>query len=248
MIDCEERGDGPAVTFLHGFALDWRMWAPQTRSLVATHRTLAVDLPGFGPGGERFTGEACGAEAVAELLDSRGVRETHLVGHSFGGAVAVDFALAYPGRVLSLTLVDALLLGRPAGIAAWGACCELARDGLLAEARRAWVDDALFAAARANTEVRPRLEAMTADYACGHWAGRLSARWVEEGPAARLGEIRVPAIVVSGELDTPSFLAMSAEFTAKLPRARALTIRGAGHMASLEAPEAFYDGVRALFD
>jgi pimeloyl-ACP methyl ester carboxylesterase len=234
------------VTFLHGFALDRRMWSAQAHAMEATYRFLAVDLPGFGPKGAGDAGVHCPAHAVLEVLDARGVERTHLVGHSFGGAVAVDFALARPDRVLSLTLVDAPLLGRVAAIEAWPLCVAFARNGQDDEARRAWLADPLFAPACRIPEVRVALERMAADYACGHWAGRVSNRWLVEDPAGRLGELRAPALVVLGELDTTNFHDMAAEYARLLPSARTATIPGAGHMCSLEAPDAFNELLRWL--
>jgi pimeloyl-ACP methyl ester carboxylesterase len=64
MITFEDRGDGPAVTFVHGFALDGRMWSAQARALESSPRILVVDLPGFGPGGGAASGVHCPADAV----------------------------------------------------------------------------------------------------------------------------------------------------------------------------------------
>src|SRR5260370_38593586 len=118
MISFEDRGEGPAVTFLHGFALDGRMWSAQARYIESTHRTIVVNLPGFGPGGAEHSGVHCPAQAVLDILDARGVQRTHLFGHSLGGAVAVDISLALPDRGLSLTRGGALLSGRPSAIRA----------------------------------------------------------------------------------------------------------------------------------
>jgi pimeloyl-ACP methyl ester carboxylesterase len=242
----ESRGSGPVVTFLHGFALDGRMWRAQVGALEATHRTVTVDLPGFGPQGAPATGVHCPAEAVLEVHDAAGVERTHLVGHSFGGAVAVDFALAHPERLLSLTMVDALLLGRASGIAGWARCVELSQRGQYEQARRVWVEDPLFAAARTNPKATSALEEMARDYACGHWAGRVTTRWLFADPASRLGEIRAPTTVVDGELDTPNFRAMAAEYVERLPHARRVTLHGAGHMCNLESPEAFNEAMREV--
>jgi pimeloyl-ACP methyl ester carboxylesterase len=246
MIAFELRGGGPTVTFLHGFALDGRMWSPQVRFLEATCRTLTMDLPGFGPKGAGATGVHCPAEALLEVLDATGIERTHLFGHSFGGAVAVDFALARPDRVLSLTLVDALLRGRAPGIAAYPLCAELSRQGRYDEARRAWMGDPLFASARSDAKAMLAFEQMIRDYPCGHWAGKVTNRWLIDEHPSRLGEIRVPTMVVDGEVDTPSFRAMAAEYAERLPNARRATLPGVGHMCNLEAPDAFNETMRWL--
>jgi pimeloyl-ACP methyl ester carboxylesterase len=246
MMSFEDRGEGPAVTFLHGFALDGRMWSAQTRYVEPTHRTIVVDLPGFGPRGAEHSGVFCPAQAVLDILDARGVQRTHLFGHSLGGAVAVDIALAHPDRVLSLTLVDALLLGRPSGIGAWPSCVAFAQQGKYDDARRAWLGDPLFEPARRRPEVMLALERMAGDYACGHWAGRVSNRWLAAEPAGRLAELVLPTRIVGGELDTPAFRAMAVEYAELLPNARSVTVVGAGHACNLEAPAAFNEAALGL--
>jgi pimeloyl-ACP methyl ester carboxylesterase len=246
LIAFEDRGGGAAVTFLHGFALDGRMWSAQARRIESTHRTIVVDLPGFGPGGGAHSGVHCPAEAVLEVLDARGVQRTHLVGHSFGGAVAVDIALAHADRVISLTLVDALLLGRASGIGAWPTCVSLAQKEQRDEARRAWLADPLFDPARRRPDVLLALERMASDYACNHWAGRLSSRWLVDEPANQLEGLRLPTLVINGELDTPPFRAMADEYERALPNAHRVTVPDAGHVSNLEAPAAFNEGLLAL--
>lgn len=243
MIAFVDRGEGPPVTFLHGFALDGRMWSAQARALEATHRTLAADLPGFGPQGSANAPE-CPALAVLDVLDRLGVARTHLVGHSLGGAVAVDLALAHPERVESLTLVNALLLGLPTGIASRAACTVAAREGRFDDARRAWFDDALFDGVRPG--VFAEAERLARDYACGHWTGEVSLCWIVESPLERLGELGMPALVVNGEGEPPPFLAMAAEYAGRMARARRVVLADTAHLSSLEAPDAFLAALRTL--
>jgi pimeloyl-ACP methyl ester carboxylesterase len=143
-------------------------------------------------------------------------------------------------------LVDALLLGRASGIAAWALCTELSQKGLLDEARRAWMGDLLFASARRNPAAMLALEQMTKDYACGHWAGRIVNRWLVDDHASRLGDVCAATLVVQGEVDTPNFRAMAAEYAERMPRARRATLPGVGHMCNLEAPDAFNEAMRRV--
>jgi pimeloyl-ACP methyl ester carboxylesterase len=240
MIDFQDRGAGVAVTFAHGFALDHRMWAPQVEHLAKTHRTIAVDLPGFGPNGRETEGPQCPAQAVIDVLDSRGIKKTHLVGHSFGGAVVVDVALANPDRVLSLTLVDGLLLGRSSGIVSWPTAAAFAKQGDNEAAHRAWMQDELFAHAIKNSELAAALEKMVDDYCCGHWNGRTSNTWLCDAPIDRLCELKFPALVVNGEFDSKPFHAMGVEYGERLPNAKKAILPGIGHISNLEAPDAFH--------
>jgi pimeloyl-ACP methyl ester carboxylesterase len=228
----------PGLIFLHGFGLDGRMWKPQLEAFRDRYRVSAPDLPGFGPnpvdpGKETLTA------AVARHCDALALDTVHIVGLSLGGAVAVDFALGFPTRVRSLTLVDALLRGRPSGIQAWDSCAALATQGRLPEAREAWLADPLFAGARRRPEVLASIREMGADYSGEHWAGRATSRLEVPEPASRLGEIDVPSLVVAGSDDLPTFRAMADEYAGALPRARKVILEGVGHVASMEDAPAF---------
>jgi pimeloyl-ACP methyl ester carboxylesterase len=106
--------------------------------------------------------------------------------------------------------------------------------------------DPLFEPARWRPEVMVALERMAGDYACGHWTGLVSNRWLTAGPAGRLAELLLPTRIVGGELDTPAFRAMAVEYAELLPNARRVTVVGAGHVCNLEAPAAFNEAVFRL--
>ncbi|HUC36167.1 MAG TPA: alpha/beta fold hydrolase [Acidimicrobiales bacterium] len=117
-VEYGEAGTGPVVLFLHGWGLDHRAYKRALSRLAAGGvRVLAPAMPGFGGsaalGGEDFTIHGLGAWAVA-FLDALGVRGRVLVvGHSFGGGVAIAFAHDHPGRVRGLVLVNSI------GASAW---------------------------------------------------------------------------------------------------------------------------------
>lgn len=106
-------GDGPPVVLVHGFGGDLNNWMFVQPSLAESHRAIAVDLPGHG-GSVKRVGEgdpAALANALEGLLDALSIDTAHLVGHSLGGAVALDLAHSSPGRVASLTLIAPAGLG-----------------------------------------------------------------------------------------------------------------------------------------
>jgi pimeloyl-ACP methyl ester carboxylesterase len=246
MLHVTEVGHGDVVTFLHGFALDGRMWEAQTAALAGSYRTLAIDLPGFGrsryvEGHTPMTGE------ILSVLDARGVERTHLVGLSLGGAVAADFALVHGDRLRSLVLADALLLGHPAPLQTWEAVVEHARQGQRDAAIAHWLTDPVFDVARTRPAVWARIHDLLAGYDGAHWAGAARLRWAITRPRERLGTLRVPTLVLVGEHDTSGFHAMAVEYSTTIPGARALTIPGAGHVSNMEEPEAFTRILREFF-
>ena len=109
----EERGHGPTVVLLHGLGgstYSWRLIAP---ALARTHRVIAIDLKGFGRSDKVFDtaySAADQARLVESFLARRGLRDITLVGHSFGGQVALLMALDLqrrdPGRIRQLALID----------------------------------------------------------------------------------------------------------------------------------------------
>ncbi|MDB4941340.1 MAG: hydrolase, alpha/beta fold family [Labilithrix sp.] len=237
-VTSASRSGQPALVFLHGFALDARMWRPQVEEFKADHRVVTLDLPGFGAQA-RDLGEVDPASGVLRALDVAKIDAAHLVANSFGAAVAADFALQHRDRVRSLTLVGPLLLGRRTGIESWSRCVALASEGDKATANEIWLDDPLFAGVRDDEELFEELRSIVLDYGCGHWTGRIGSRWSDPDPLPNLRTLDVPALVVSGERDIASFTTMADAYARTLPRARREVIAGAGHLASFERPREF---------
>ncbi len=109
----EGEGGGIPIIFVHGFGGDLNGWLFNQPALAERHPTIALDLPGHG-GSEKEVGAgdvAALRAALADFMAALGIAEAHLVGHSLGGAAALDLALAEPGRVRTLTLIAAAALG-----------------------------------------------------------------------------------------------------------------------------------------
>ncbi|MBS2020661.1 MAG: alpha/beta fold hydrolase [Deltaproteobacteria bacterium] len=232
------RDERPTLVMLHGFALDSRMWRRQVDVLGEHYRILTLDLPGFGPQA-RELGEVEAAAAVKTALDAVRVEEAHLLANSFGAAVATDFALQHPSRVRSLTLMGPLLLGRRTGIEAWSRCVALAAEGDRATAAEIWLDDPLFEGIRNDEELFEELRQIVLDYGGGHWTGKVIAKWSNPDPIPALKKLEIPALVVSGEMDIPSFIQMAEAYARALPRARREIVQAAGHLPNIEQPDQF---------
>jgi len=118
------RRDAPAVVLIHGFAASIFTWRRLKAALLAAdYRVIAVDLLGYGasarPAEPIYTTQTQ-AEAVLGVMDALGVRQAHIVGHSFGGRVAMQMAVLAPERVQSLVALapEAFAVGRPP-VARW---------------------------------------------------------------------------------------------------------------------------------
>ena len=105
--DPRERGE--PILFVHGFSHNRVVWEETIAGLPAHWRPISIDLRGHGesdwsPEGDYGLGDY--AADLSAFLDSIGIHEAHVVGHSLGGNVCTLFAADCPRRVRSLTLVD----------------------------------------------------------------------------------------------------------------------------------------------
>ena len=106
----DEAGRGPAVILLHGAFLDRGTWDLQMPALAARYRTVRYDIRPFGESTVPDKPYRTTDDLLA-LMDALKIERAHLVGHSFGGGVAIDFALEHPSRVASLALVNSGVTG-----------------------------------------------------------------------------------------------------------------------------------------
>ena len=106
-------GSGPVVLLLHGLACDHTTWDPVIGSLARTHTVIAPDLLGHGESAKPRADYSVGgyANGMRDLLTVLGVDTATVVGHSFGGGVAMQFAYQFPERTERLVLVGSGGLG-----------------------------------------------------------------------------------------------------------------------------------------
>jgi pimeloyl-ACP methyl ester carboxylesterase len=225
-------GGAAAVVLIHGAGGSRLSWPPQLRRL-AGRRTLAVDLPGHGasPSLARPVSIPDYAAALVEWMDAIHLEQALLVGHSMGGAVALWLALEHPRRVLGLGLLGAAAALKVSPV-------------LLAEAAN---PDSLPAAIE-------RIIRWSFSPAAPARLKELTARRMAQVPssvlygdllacdsfsvAQRLGEIRAPALVLSGSLDKMTPPEQARRLAEGLPSARLELLPGAGHMLMHEQPQA----------
>jgi pyruvate dehydrogenase E2 component (dihydrolipoamide acetyltransferase) len=109
-----QMGDGGVpIVFIHGFGGDLNNWMFNQPALAEKRATIALDLPGHGASSKEIADGSLGALAatVTAVLDKLGVEHAHLVGHSMGGAIALQVALEQPSRVDSVTAIASAGLG-----------------------------------------------------------------------------------------------------------------------------------------
>ena len=106
-------GRGPALLLLHGLGCDHSTWEPVVESLSRSDTVIVPDLLGHGASDKPRADYSVGgyANGMRDLLTVLGVERATVVGHSFGGGVAMQFAYQYPERTERLVLVASGGLG-----------------------------------------------------------------------------------------------------------------------------------------
>ena len=111
----EDAGNGSPLLLIHGFGASTYTWRHIAPELARTHRVIAVDLKGFGQSDKPFDSRYSvfdQAELLAELIEEKDLHNLTLVGHSFGGGIALMLALEanqrLHGRIAKLVLLDSI--------------------------------------------------------------------------------------------------------------------------------------------
>lgn len=232
-------GSGEPVVLLHAGVADRRMWDPIAPALSHAFTVIRPDLRGFGDS-PLTPGTYADADDVADLLDRLGVSDAAVVGSSFGGRVAMELATLHPDRVSSLVLLCPALRGLEPSPALRGFAHEEERllesgdiDGAVALNVQTWLGPEADAQAR---EELARMQRRAFEV-------QLAADAVEPGPQPRQVEvvpagIAVPTVVVSGGHDVDHFQAVADRLAAQIPGAESVRLTWAGHLPSLERPDA----------
>jgi len=226
----DEAGRGPAVILLHGAFLDRGTWDHQMPALAARYRTVRYDIRPFGESTVPDKPYKTTDDLLA-LLDALKIERAHLVGHSFGGGVAIDFALEHPSRVASLALVNSGVTGAsmPADEQQQAMQVFISAKESEAKAVDAWLALGLWSASRARPEVMKSVERITARNAARFRMAAPPFAPITPPALGRLGEIRSPTLVVTGDRDTPGNRAGSESLAKSIPGARFVVIPGADH-------------------
>ncbi len=233
------REDGPVVVFLHGYTDSHHTWDLNLPSLPRRFHAYALDQRGHGDASRPeccYTQSDYAAEVVA-FLDAMGVERATLVGHSMGSFIAQQVALESPERVEALVLVGSAPTVAGNEVAAW----LMDAVNTLTDP----VDPAFIREFQAGTFYRP-IPASYLDTLVSE-SGKVPARvWqdalaglIAEDHSARLGEIAVPTLVISGDQDGFFSVAEGQALAAAIPGATFVLYEGTGHGIHAEQPHRF---------
>jgi pimeloyl-ACP methyl ester carboxylesterase/uncharacterized membrane protein YbhN (UPF0104 family) len=247
------------LVLLHGqpgSPADWRQVAGR---LPAQLHAVAPDRPGYGSSQLPAGGFAANARAVLDDLDARGITRTVLVGHSYGGGVALSAASLAPGRVEAVVLLASV---GPACVTGWDRLLAAPGAGQLA-ALVAWRLTPWLARARLAGIARRRGRPLGPDehanwQVWGHAGGGRRPLWrtflTEQRALLRelgaledaIESVRAPVLVLADPRDAVVPFETARRLVCALPDAHLQLVEGAGHHLPRRAAAAVADAIVAF--
>ncbi|UYO00798.1 MAG: alpha/beta hydrolase [Devosia sp.] len=242
-LACWELGEGLPVVFLHAGVCDSRMWRNQMQAVADSGwRAIAYDRRGHGE--TRTPDEPFNhLDDLATVLDALDLHAALLVGCSMGGGLAVDFALANPGRVLGLVLIGTSVTGAPWSTSAEEQGVEMAEEdawerGDLDLVNRveahAWLDGPRGPGGRVGDPARSLFLDMNRIILN---APQLTMEEARPDAWNQVGAINAPTMLLVGSEDFACIIDRHETLSETMPNAFAMVIEGAAHLPSIERPE-----------
>jgi len=217
-----EAGTGSPLVWLHGAGGLRRSRAQDL--LAAQHRVILFEVPGFGqsPVNERSTGIPDVARTMARAADALDLGEYNLLGHSFGGRVAIWWAVQTPERM------KALILAAPAAIVPTNHVREVAPESRASTLYHH--PERVPPMPRPDPAILAKQEALLQ---------RVSGPRPDVELEARMGDMKVPTLVLFGTDDVMIPAEMGRAYREKLPNCHYMLVYDAGHGLDADRPEAF---------
>jgi pimeloyl-ACP methyl ester carboxylesterase len=246
-IAYERAGEGPPLLLLQGFVGDARStWRRQIDDLSDDFTVVAWDVPGAGRSSDppdSFTLPDY-ADCLAGFVDALGLGRVHMIGLSFGGALALEFYRRHPTTVLSLVLASAY--------AGWAGSLPSAdaEQRLEQSLRASQLPPAEFMATMLPTmfstaATNDRVDEFAASLTEFHPAGfRAMALACTADLRDVLPHVQVPTLLLYGDQDVRAPLSVGHALHAAIPHSKLVIMPGVGHVSSVEAAEQFNLEVR----
>jgi pimeloyl-ACP methyl ester carboxylesterase len=254
----------PALVLIHGASGNLEdMRLALAEKLALSHRVILIDRPGHGwssrPKNDDYASPAVQAELVAGALEQLGVRRAILIGHSWGGAFATAFALAFPEQTAGLVLLSAVTHPWPGNpgwynklavlpylgpLFLWTCVYPLGLLMIEGVSRSVFEPQAVPEDYLRRAAIRLVLRPKTF-YSNARDLSLLKSFITDQVP--RYAELRAPTVIITGDRDalvSPDINARA--LAATLPRAKLLLLKDIGHMPHHAAPDIIVSAIDEL--
>lgn len=238
----------PPIVLIHGFSLDKRQWQPQVEELVKEgHQVITYDMRGFGES-SLPSGPYSHSDDLKELLKYLEIDKAEICGHSFGGEVAIDFALKNPemteGLVLLAPSLGSFGVDTESPMPRW---VQLAKEGQLEDVKKEILEHESLDSLRDKPEELSLITKIVEEYSGYHFQNRDpgESTW---GVGSRLSEIHCPVKVIVGTEDSESSHEVAEEIRKKVLNSELQIVEGAGHFINLENPKVVNEAINEFLE
>ncbi len=237
----EEHGTGDPVLLIMGLGVTLEGWSRLWPALSAHYRVILLDNRGVGR-----SSDTNGPVSIAEMagdakavLDAAGVGPAHVIGTSMGGMIAQEFVLNYPESVRSLILSVTMCGGKESVPAEMNVLLALQSSGTMSATEAFWamapfIYDVSTPRSVLEDDLNERLRHSLKPQ---NYLAQLQAIVTWQGTFARLGQIRVPTLVLHGMNDQLIVPQNGRNLAAAIPNAELVELENASHMFLADQPE-----------
>jgi pimeloyl-ACP methyl ester carboxylesterase len=242
----ERAGKGEPLLLIHAGMQDHTMWEEQVKTLSKQYDVITPDMPYHGKS-SGFDTTIQVADVIKTLLDSLHIQKTSIGGLSLGGAVTLDFIIAYPQRVNKALLISSGIYGydekypvdtvSEANFERFGKALD--RKDTVEAAReftRVWAESIYRPQDSLQTPVAQYVFRTTLAYLRNH--GTKTWPRFQDKPKAfyNLSGIQLPVLIINGDKDLPIITATSQYLEKHIAGARHVVIKDAAHMLNMDKP------------
>ena len=239
-------GQGRDLVILHSLLADRTAFDPVLERLTTKHRVTLINLPGFHGSQPLPLALMDGyIAAIEDGFEEFGIgNDSVLIGNGFGGTVALAFALAHPERISKLLLSDAAACFPPQGREAFAVMAQKVAEaglGAVAEIAARRVHSPAYLQAHPEAIETRKQVLLGIDPKAFQAACKILQ---ETDLVPLLHRLRVPTLVVCGELDQATPPALNKQIVEKVAGAKYVELPGCGHCPPLEQPEQFIAAIK----
>ncbi|MEO7266182.1 MAG: alpha/beta hydrolase [Ferruginibacter sp.] len=255
----ETAGIGEAIVLIHGSFGDRRFWDFQFTALSKKYKVLRYDLRGYGKSAlpnpdEPYTD----AEDLNALMDFLEIKKAHICGLSLGSIVGIDFALSYPGKLISLILCGPRVAGD--GTDEYktinadtiriiiAKTTDIAKNKSVKEATDyLWTGNHSMGKTVISSITREKLLNMGYEYSWWRYLNTSKRGLAFPMAIKKLNEIKIPTLIITAEYDLELCKEVAAIIVKEIAGANVISIKGAGHIMNMDKPNEFNKVILKFF-
>jgi 3-oxoadipate enol-lactonase len=242
----EMKGEGTPLIMIHAGMLNKEMWEPQFEEFANHFKVIIYDA--------RYHGlSQCEPDTFSHytdlysLMEKLQIPKAVIMGESMGGYIAIDFAIAYPAKVIALIPVSPGLTGYEFKDKIWLESQAKMQNAQTIEEvveyiQITWTDGPQRTPGQVDPLIRNKAKQMYIDCIKNMKPGIIEER-LDPPAIDRLSSIDAPTLVIVGDLDVPGITDIADLIVKNVKGSRKITIKGAAHLVNMEKPAEFNKAV-----